>query len=114
MPGHVRVITIPGEKYLEIACIVYCIADIDYTWIYMNDGTSHYASGTLKKIEKEIGCSGFFRIHKSRLVNLDYFMEYQEEERTVVVLCHGTPVPLGVSELKEYWFIDKLSELGLL
>ena len=46
-------------------------AEGNYINIYFKDGRRFLVAKTLKKFEKTVSTSGFVRIHKSHLVNLD-------------------------------------------
>ena len=54
------------------ANIVFFKADINYSIAYYADGRKKVIVKTLKHIESQLADHGFYRIHKSFLVNLEY------------------------------------------
>ena len=59
-----------GTTFLNTAEILYCKADDNYTEIY-TEQTKIVASKTLKHFEESLKGSGFVRLHKSYLVNVN-------------------------------------------
>ena len=67
-------ITIPqqdGFEILETKDIMFCKADDNYTEIYLNTNKKKVVSKTLKYFDEILADSGFARIHKSYLVNIN-------------------------------------------
>jgi len=77
--NHPKRISIPsyeGYQFLAIPEIVRCEADINYTHIFTSAGEKHTVSKSLKHFEGLLTAYGFFRIHNSHLINLDYVKSY--------------------------------------
>lgn len=55
--------------------VIFFKADINYTVVYYENGKTKVIVKTLKYIEQELKHHGFYRIHKSFLVNLKYINE---------------------------------------
>lgn len=55
--------------------IIYFKADINYSIAYYNDGRKKTIVKSLKHIESKLSEFGFYRIHKSFLVNLNYISQ---------------------------------------
>lgn len=55
--------------------IIYFKADINYSIAYYDDGRKKIIVKSLKHIESKLSEHGFYRIHKSFLVNLDYIYQ---------------------------------------
>ncbi len=73
-------ITIPlqnGFEVLQIEDILYCQADDNYTQIFLQD-KKKLVSKTLKYFETNLTDSGFARVHKSYLVNINAITEYRK------------------------------------
>ncbi|MGJ8667405.1 MAG: LytR/AlgR family response regulator transcription factor [Patiriisocius sp.] len=96
-------ITIPlqnGFEVLEIRDILYCQADDNYTHIYVGD-KKKLVSKTLKYFEEILKESGFARVHKSYLVNVNAVVEYKKGKGGSVVLSNGKEVMVSPSRKKE-------------
>ena len=87
-------ITIPqqdGFEVLNVAEIVYCKADDNYTEIYVNDSRI-VVSKTLKYFEQALSKYPFARVHKSYLVNVNEVVKYRKGKGGSVVLSNGKEV----------------------
>lgn len=96
-------ITIPlsnGFEVLETADIVYCQADDNYTHIYLKQG-KRLVSKTLKYFEDTLKDSGFARIHKSYVVNVNAVTEYKKGKGGSVTLNTGKELMVSPSRKKE-------------
>ncbi|QNJ97854.1 LytR/AlgR family response regulator transcription factor [Constantimarinum furrinae] len=96
-------ITIPlqnGFEVLEIENILYCQADDNYTQIYLKEGKK-LVSKTLKYFEQSLAESGFARVHKSYLVNVNAIKEYKKGKGGSVVLSSGKQIMVSPSRKKE-------------
>ncbi|MCW5521102.1 response regulator transcription factor [Aureitalea sp. L0-47] len=105
-PKHHHVegkITIPqqnGFEVLEIADILYCQADDNYTQIFLKEGKK-LVSKTLKYFEESLKSSGFARVHKSYLVNVNAVVEYRKGKGGSVVLSSGKQIMVSPAKKKE-------------
>jgi two-component system LytT family response regulator len=96
-------ITIPlqnGFEVLETAQILYCQADDNYTNIFIG-GKKKLVSKTLKHFEDILSQSGFVRVHKSFLVNVNAITEYKKGKGGSVVLANGKEIMVSPSRKKE-------------
>ncbi|WP_420571820.1 LytR/AlgR family response regulator transcription factor [Kordia sp.] len=87
-------ITIPqqdGFQVLNVADIIYCKADDNYTEIYINDAKI-VVSKTLKYFEETLSQYPFARVHKSYLVNVNAVVKYKKGKGGSVVLNNGKEV----------------------
>ncbi len=96
-----------GYKVVKINSILYCQSDINYTKIFLNDGTNFILSKTLKLIEELLPSSMFLRIHKSFLVNFNYVVFFNRSIDAYVELSNNIKIP--VSTRKKEDVIQKLS-----
>ena len=97
-------ITIPqqdGFEILDTADILYCKADDNYTEIYLNNNKKKLVSKTLKYFEEALTDSGFARIHKSFLVNVNEVIKYKKGKGGSVVLRNGKEVMVSASRKAE-------------
>jgi len=96
-------ITIPlqnGFEVLEIADILYCQADDNYTQIYL-EHKKRLVSKTLKYFEDILVKNGFSRVHKSFLVNVNAIVEYKKGKGGSVVLSNGKEIMVSPARKKE-------------
>jgi len=94
-------ITIPqqsGFEVLNTADIMYCKADDNYTEIYLNNNKRKIVSKTLKYFEDALSVSGFARVHKSYLVNVNEVVKYQKGKGGSVVLSNGKEIMVSASK----------------
>ncbi|WP_203256362.1 LytR/AlgR family response regulator transcription factor [Hyunsoonleella ulvae] len=94
-------ITIPqqsGFEVLNTADILYCKADDNYTEIYLNNDKRKIVSKTLKYFEDALKDSGFSRVHKSYLVNVNEVVKYQKGKGGSVILSNGKEIMVSASK----------------
>ncbi|MBD0833030.1 LytR/AlgR family response regulator transcription factor [Aestuariibaculum sediminum] len=94
-------ITIPqfnGFEVLEINEILYCKADDNYTEIYLSDNKKKVVSKTLKYFEDALLHTGFARVHKSYLVNVNQVIKYVKGKGGSVVLSNGKEIMVSASK----------------
>jgi two-component system, LytTR family, response regulator len=104
-PGAKKTITIPtGNEllFLNIADIVRCHSQVNYTTIYKNDKQKILVAKTLKNFEDMLAEYGFFRIHNSELINLDYIKSYNKAKGGSVILKDGTEIEVSVRRKDEF------------
>lgn len=95
--------TIPvqsGFEVLDVADILYCQADDNYTHIFTRD-RKKLVSKTLKYFEDALSTSGFVRVHKSYLVNVAAITQYRKGKGGSVVLDNGKEVMVSPARKKE-------------
>lgn len=93
-------ITIPqqdGFEVLNVAEIVYCKADDNYTEIYINN-SKIVVSKTLKYFEEALRQYPFARVHKSYLVNVNAVVKYRKGKGGSVVLTNGEEVLVSATK----------------
>jgi len=96
-------LTIPvqnGFEVLQIEDILYCQADDNYTVIYFKE-KKKLVSKTLKYFEDALNESGFTRVHKSFLVNVNHITQYHKGKGGSVVLSNGKEIMVSPSKKKE-------------
>jgi len=96
-------ITIPlqnGFEVLQIEDILYCQADDNYTQIFLQN-KKKLVSKTLKYFEEALSESGFARVHKSYLVNINAITEYKKGKGGSVVLFNGKEIMVSPARKKE-------------
>ena len=93
-------------KFEEVVC---CIAESNYTKIYLSDGRKIVASKTLKEFETILHKPYFFRIHHSYLINLNYIQRINKTDGCIVELPHN--ISLDVARSKKEELMTKITTL---
>ena len=87
--------TLSGLNMIKICDIVHCESDNNYTNFHLIDGLKLLVSRTLKEYDEMLSSSGFYRTHKSHLVNVKYIVEYIKGEGGIVKLENGDHVEVS-------------------
>jgi len=61
---------------IDIDDILYCEADGSYTHFYTSNNKTYTTSNNLKKVERILQHTSFFRIHRSILLNLKHIVQF--------------------------------------
>lgn len=99
-----------GIMFVRIKNIIRCESDGNYTKIYLVGGKRILASKTLGEYEAMLEGDGFFRIHRSHLINLAHLKKYNKGDHSHVELSDGTVA--DVSRRKKSAFMDALEHLN--
>jgi two-component system LytT family response regulator len=81
---------------VNLGNIVRCEADTNYTWVYIFDHPKILISKPLKHFEELLDEYGFFRVHQSHLVNLNYFNRIDKIDGGILILNDNTSIPIAV------------------
>ncbi|HVZ97260.1 MAG TPA: LytTR family DNA-binding domain-containing protein [Chitinophagaceae bacterium] len=108
-PKKIIVPTVSGFEFMDVADIVRCNSDINYTTIYLKNKQKMVVAKTLKEFESMLSPYSFFRIHNSHLVNLAYIKSYNKGKGGSVLLTDGTE--LEVSSRRKDEFLKKLAAM---
>jgi two-component system LytT family response regulator len=79
---------------------LYCKADDNYTEIFIGE-KKKLVSKTLKYFEEILTSSGFARVHKSYLVNVNTITAYNKGKGGSVTLSNGKQIMVSPSRKKE-------------
>ncbi|MFT6797890.1 MAG: two-component system LytT family response regulator [Maribacter sp.] len=90
-----------GFQVLNIAEILYCKADDNYTEIFL-ENKKILVSKTLKYFEEALADFPFARIHKSYLVNVNEVVKYKRGKGGSVVVSNGKELLVSASKKKEF------------
>lgn len=89
-----------GFQVLNVADILYCKADDNYTEIHLAQ-KKMVVSKTLKYFEDALGNFAFARIHKSYLVNVNEVVQYKRGKGGSVVVSNGKELMVSASKKNE-------------
>jgi len=82
-------------EIVEIGNIVRCESNINYTQFYFIDGSKMLVTKTLKEFDKMLSEFGFYRVHQSHLINIDYLKEYIKIDGGYLKMQDGASVPIS-------------------
>ena len=100
-----------GWFYVPLSQILFCSSESSYTEFHLADGQVLVVSCTLLYYEKLISAYGFFRIHKSHLINLDHLRRYYNRFSGEVEMSDGHILP--VAQRKKSQLLDLLNSINL-
>lgn len=100
-----------GDKMLLVntSDIVYLESDGNFTWVHMLNDSKHYASRSLKEFDQLLNTQGFFRTHKSFLINITHIQSYTQKDAYEIVMSNQKKVPLA--QRKKTPFLDMMNSL---
>ena len=79
----------------QLADIVRCESNVNYTQFFFKDGTKLLVTKTLKHFDQLLSGSGFYRVHQSHLINLDHVKEYQKNDGGYILMINNTQIPIS-------------------
>ena len=90
-----------GLRLEKLNNIMYCVADENYTNIFLVKKDKFLVTKTLKSIEEMLPAANFFRIHKSHIVNLNYIKTFNKSENTIT-LDDGTSLDVAMRRTDDF------------
>jgi two-component system LytT family response regulator len=94
-----------GYDIVDISNIIYIEAMDSYTKLKLTGNISYVASRSLKDFEDLLSDKGFYRVHKSFLINLRHMMKIQKGIAASVVMTNGVNVPISARK-KDIFFSE--------
>jgi two-component system LytT family response regulator len=88
-------LTIPTEEGLELIPfkkIIQCKAERAYCTFYLDNGKKLLVSKPMKEFEESLLQNGFFKVHKSNIVNIEFAVKYVRGKGGHLVLSDGSNV----------------------
>ncbi len=110
-PRKIAINSASGMLMIELEQIIFLQSDGPYTTIYSEISDKIVSSKNLKEFDDLLSPFGFFRIHRSYLVNLLHISKYIKSDGGYVIMSNGERV--DVSSKKKEDLIEKLSALVL-
>jgi two-component system LytT family response regulator len=84
-----------GLDFVELDNIIRCEADRSYCNFYLTDNSKVLVSKSLKEFEDLLEEAGFFRVHKSNMINLKHIKKYVRGTGGYVVMKDDTQVTVS-------------------
>lgn len=81
---------------INVQDIIRCESNRNYTMFYFDGGEKLLVSKTLKEYDDLLSGYGFFRVHQSHLVNLNYISHYKKGEGGSVSMKDGSSVAVSI------------------
>lgn len=81
--------------YVEPNQIIRCESEGSYTHLHLEDGSSILSTKPLKSYEELLLSKGFYRIHKSHLINLSKVNEYLKKSSDQVIMKDGSRIEIS-------------------
>lgn len=111
---EIRRIAVPmsdGLLFIEVADIVLLEADGAYTNVFLKNGSKILVCKKLKFFEELLeNRPGFFRPHRSHVININYIKKYQRGESNILM---DNQLNIAVSRDRKQEFEQRLKELHL-
>ncbi len=98
-PNHKkRIILKTAEKLhlIPVQEIIRCEAERNYSMFFLANNKKIIVSAPMKDYEEILTEQGFFRLHKSHIVNLSFVESYVKTDGGSVVLTDGTSLPVAM------------------
>ena len=95
-----------GIHLIDIADIIRCESNDNYTKFIIKNRKTILISKTLKEYEELLTVHDFLRIHQSHLINLAYVKSYEKKENGFVIMSDDSRLP--ISQRKKELLQDKI------
>jgi len=103
--------TFDNIHLVKVRDIVYAESDGSYSTIYLASGENVIVSNTLKHYHEMLGNFGFYRVHKSYLINLEHIRRFEKAEGGYVILEGDAKVPVASRKREELLeLLERISE----
>jgi two-component system, LytTR family, response regulator len=103
--------TIDQIHMLDMKNIVSLESDSCYTTIHTTDGEHIMVAKTLKEYEELLTGCGFYRVHKSHLINLAHIKRFEKQDGGFIVLTNDQKIPVASRKREEMLaLLEKMAE----
>jgi two-component system LytT family response regulator len=110
---HKKIIikTTENIHLLDMKDIISCESDSSYTTVHTSDGNKIVVSKTLKDYEDMLTDCGFYRVHKSYLINLLQIKRFERQDGGYIVMSNDLKIPVASRKRDELLqLFEKLAE----
>lgn len=80
---------------VNIADIIRCESNINYTEFFFDGGKKMLVTKTLKEFEDLLTDHGFYRVHQSHLVNTRFIKEFIKADGGALLMQNGEQIPVS-------------------
>ncbi len=103
--------TLDNVYLVKVSDILYCESDGRYVSIYLQFGEKILVSNSLKFYQDILSELGFYRIHKSFLINLEHIIRFEKSEGGYIILTNNLKVPVASRKREELMdLFDRITE----
>ncbi|MCK9401132.1 MAG: LytTR family DNA-binding domain-containing protein [Bacteroidales bacterium] len=96
---------------LDLNNIISCESDNNYTCVYTSDGEKILVSKTLKEYDNLLAGCGFYRVHKSYLINLAHIKRFEKQDGGYIILTNDLKIPVASRKRDEMLeLLEKMAE----
>lgn len=92
-----------GYNVIDLNHIVYCEACDSYTKIHTSEAKVHLISKPLKEYDELLNDKGFYRVHKSFLVNVNHIRKIIKGIGAAVIMSDKTNIPISMRKKDEFF-----------
>lgn len=110
LPNKLALPLLNGLVYVDIATIIRCEAESNYTVFYFSNRPKIVVSKTLGSFEKQLAVLGFYRIHHHHLINLAHLEYYQRGRGGMVTMSDKKEI--AVSQRKKDEFLKLIERIA--
>jgi two-component system LytT family response regulator len=101
--------TMENIYLVSLQDITHLESDRSYTTVYLLKQDRIVISKPLKDFDELLGDDGFYRIHKSYLINMMHIQRFEKQEGGNIVLTNGHKIPVASRKREELLeLFDKL------
>lgn len=93
--------TLDNVYLIKIKDILYCESQSSYTMFYLFNGKNILVSTTLKEYDDLLKDDGFYRVHKSYLINTSYIERFEKSDGGNVILENNCRIPVASRKREE-------------
>ena len=86
---------------VSINSIIRCEADVNYTLVFIQNQQRLLISKPLKHFEEMLDNYGFFRVHQSHLINLNFISRIDKADGGALILNENTSIPIAIRKREQ-------------
>ncbi len=94
-----------GIEFVKLEDIIRCESDNNYTIFYLKNNEKILVSKTMKEYEDMLENKGFFRTHKSHIINLSFLKKYIKGEGGTVIMEDGSEVAVSRRRKEDFMVV---------
>ena len=91
-----------GIYFIHLSNIIRIESSNNYCFVHLTSGQSLFISKPLKSFEISLQNCGFFRIHNSHLINLNYLEKLTKDGGYYAIMVDGNRLPISRRKLPEF------------
>jgi two-component system LytT family response regulator len=106
-----KIVLRTSDKFHFVALreVIRCESDSSYTTFYIEGQPSVMVSKTLKDYEDILCGFGFYRPHKSNIINMRHIRAFEKSDGGFIIMSDNSKVPLSDRKREEFFaLLDKL------